>query len=305
MKEEKRIYHMSNADLTQLAIDFGSFITRDAVQFNNRGVKAADITAFKDLADDFEIFPTDDDYVGQITIKVTAKNLHRITVINHIQYVSGFIEQKWGINSGQYRRLGIKNIQTMADRKLVIRTREVARISEEYLDDLTPLGLLQGDIDQLNIKANTYEILLTEISDAKALRDEKARERTNKGNELYSYVTKYSIIGKLIWENINTAYYNDYIIYSKKPGVPGKIDNLMYNLQTNLVSWRAEPIAETYELEYKMDVPEGIWLTAYKGNLISTIHNPGIGEWIYRCRGINSKGNGTWSNEINVIINPL
>ena len=47
-----------------------------------------------------------------------------------------------------------------------------------------------------------------------ANRDNAAKERVEKANELYALLTRYCEIGKSIWYETNEAKYNDYIIYT-------------------------------------------------------------------------------------------
>src|SRR4030066_1664921 len=99
MKEIKREYNMTNAELCMLASNFVVFMTRDATEFAARGVNTAAITAFEALGNAFEVFPTDDEYLGLVTIEVDAKYVLRSTIMNEIQGISGYLEQQWGLDS--------------------------------------------------------------------------------------------------------------------------------------------------------------------------------------------------------------
>lgn len=221
MEEPKREYNMTNFELCGLVTTMVSFMTRDATQFTARGVTVLMRTAYETLGNAFEIFPSDEEYKGLVTIEVDAKDALRSAIILKVQKISGYLDQKWGIGSGEYKRLAIGGIQTMKELEFVFRAREVARIAAEYLADLTPLGLTQAEIDALEDDAQSFEDKIKSVSDAKSLREVKARERTTKGNELYSYAVAYAKVGKLIWENVDSAKYNDYVIYeTSHPGLP-------------------------------------------------------------------------------------
>ena len=244
MKEITRDYNMSNAELCMLTSNFVVFMNRDASLFAARGVDAAAITAFQVLGDAFEVFPTDDEYIGLIKIEVDAKNALRITIMNRIQSISGYLEQKWGLGSGQYRRLGIKKVDKLGDNLFLVKSRAVARIATEYLADLTPIGLTQADIDALNADAQSFEDKMNAVKDAVAVRDAKTQERAEKGNGLYSFVKQYSMVGKLIWENVDEAKYNDYIIYKTSHSGLSKPQNLAAALDPVTVT----PISLTWDL---------------------------------------------------------
>ncbi len=257
MKEVKREYNMSNAELCMLASNFVVFMNRDSAFFVIRGVDAADITAFQALGDAFEVFPTDDDYVGLIMIEVNAKNALRDSLMLKIQSISGYLEQKWGLRSGQYRRLGIKGVERLGDDLFLVKSREVARIAEEYISDLSPIGLTQADIDALNADAQLFEDKMNAVKDAKAIRDSKTQERAEKGNELYSFVKQYSTIGKLIWENIDEAKYNDYIIYKTTQSGLSKPQNLAaafdpLNPSPVTLTWDLVANATSYDVYYNV-----------------------------------------------------
>ncbi len=244
MKEITRDYNMSNAELCMLASNFVVFMNRDAALFLIRGVAAIDITDFEALGNAFEVFPTDDEYIGLITIEVDAKNILRDSLMSNIQSISGYLEQKWGLKSGQYRRLGIKGVDKMSDDLFLVKSREVARVATEYLADLTPIGLAQADIDALEAEAQLFEDKMNAVKDAIAVRDAKTQERAEKGNGLYSFVKQYSMVGKLIWENVDEAKYNDYIIYKTSHSGLSKPQNLAAALDPVTVT----PISLTWDL---------------------------------------------------------
>ncbi len=244
MIEVRKIYMMSNAELCMMASNFVVFMNRDSAPFLVRGVDAAAITAFQVLGDAFEVFPTDAEYSGLVTIEVDAKNAYRASSMLMVQSISGYLEQKWGLGSGQYKRLGIKGLASVGDSNFLVRSREVARVATEYLADLTPIGLAQADIDALEAEAQLFEDKMNAVKDAIAVRDAKTQERAEKGNGLYSFVKQYSMVGKLIWENVDEAKYNDYIIYKTSHSGLSKPQNLAAALDPVTVA----PISLTWDL---------------------------------------------------------
>lgn len=302
MKELTKDYRMSNADLAMYASNLVGFMNRDSTEFAARGVDAAAITAFEALGNAFEVFPPDEYYRADISGEVELKETARDNATDMIQTISGYFEQEWGLDNFRYKRLRIKGYQTMSDNNFLYTCRNVVAVATEYLADLTPIGLTQAMIDDLEAEAQTFEDKLNSISQKKAERDSKTQERTEKGNELYLYIKKYTTIGKLIWENIDEAKYNDYIIYHRPPGVPGKVQNLAFDIPTTTASWDAETLATNYELEIKENSPTGVYAAVYSGANTSTVYDPGSGAWIFRCRATNDEGSGEWSDELDVII---
>ncbi len=249
----KRNNTLSNSELCQIVSNMVTFMNRDSVEFAGRGVDAAEISAYEALGNAFEVFPSDDEYKGLITIEVEEKAIVYETVFNHIQLISGFLEQKWGIRSGQYKRLGITNLKNLRETEFLFRSRAVARIATEYLSDLTVEGLTQTMIDTLETDAQLFEDKMNSVAYAKAIRDTKANERTIKSNELYTYVVKYATIGKLIWENVDEAKYNDYIIRKTVHSGLFKPQNLAINYDplnpaVLILSWDSVIDATSYDI---------------------------------------------------------
>lgn len=256
MDDFKRNYTMSNPALCTLVNNMVGFMTRDQTEFTARGVTALMRTAYETLGHNFGNFPTDEEYKGLITIEVDAKTVLRNSILIKVQTISGYFDQKWGISSGQYKRLGIAGIQKMNENEFLFRAKEVVRIATGYLSDLDPIGLTQGQLDDLTTDITEFESKIRSVSDAKALRDIKARERTENGNELYAFAVEYGKIGKLIWENVDISKYNDYIIYDTSHPILPKPQNLAAVLaQGGLsidLSWDTVPGATRYEVFYSV-----------------------------------------------------
>ena len=301
MKEKTKKFSLSFAELALLASKFVANMTRDAAEFDVRGVDDNAITAFEALGNAFEVFPPDEVFVGEIKDLTTEKNILRDTITDEIQLISGFFEQKWGIGSGKYTSLRISGLQKMTEGNFLLTCRNVVEMATACLSDLSPIGLTQGDIDTLEADAQSFEDKLIEINSKKELRDNKAEERVDKANELYDYVAKYSTVGKLIWENVSEANYNDYVIYKTEEDLPGKVLNLGYDSGNSIVSWDVpqspEPI-DKYELERSVD--ESNWLVVYDGAANEALVPLLSGANYFRCRAHNKNGWGSWSDTLEV-----
>ncbi len=228
-------------------------MNRDSAEFAVRGVDAAAITALQALGDSFEVFPTDEFYVGAMQIEVDAKNALRESSMLMIQTISGYFEQKWGLNSGEYKQLRIRNLQQMSDNNYLVAARAVVSVATLYISDLTPIGLTQADVDALAAEAQLFEDKLNSVAEKRKLRDDKARERVELANNLYDFVVTYCKIGKLIWENVNEAKYNDYIIYKTSQSSLSKPQNLAAALDPVTItpislSWDLVAEATSYDI---------------------------------------------------------
>ena len=157
MIELKREYNMPNADLMMLASKLVFNMNRDSAEFAGRGVDAAAITAFESLGNAFEVFPTDEVYVGEIKDATNAKNLLRDSITNEIQLISGFFDQKWGMKSGKYTSLRIKGMYNSSDADFLLTARTVVAQATSNLAALTAEGLTQAMIDSLESNAQLLE----------------------------------------------------------------------------------------------------------------------------------------------------
>jgi len=253
MIELKKNFSMSFADLMMLASKLVFNMNRDSTEFAARGVDAAAITTFEALGNAFEVFPTDEVYVGEMKDATAAKNSLRESSTLMIQTISGYFDQKWGIGSGKYTSLRVRSLFNSSDSNFLLTARTVVAQATANLAALTPIGLTQADIDALSAEAQLFEDALIDVVDKKEVRDTKANERTEKGNELYSFASNYSKIGKLIWENVDESKYNDYVIYptsnpslSKPQNLAAAFDPL--NPADVTLTWDLVALATSYDV---------------------------------------------------------
>jgi len=68
---------------------------------------------------------------------------------------------------------------------------------------------------------------------------------------------------------------------------------------SNTFNWDVEPYSLSYELQFSINLPTPVWSTVYSGTANTADFNPGLsGSWLFRVRGINDEGAGTWSDEL-------
>jgi hypothetical protein len=191
-------------------------------------------------------------------------------------------------------------MNNMSDKSMLATARLVVMTATDFLSELSDQGLTQAIIDSYSSAAQTFEDDMNAISSAIEIRDSKTRERILMGNSLYSFVARYCRIGKTIWEKVDEAKYNDYVIYKiAQPGM-GKVKNLSYDAASRKANWDALPSALDYQLESKLNDGSSAWALAWEGTGTSHEYDPGAGDWLFRCRGHNEEGYGDWSDELNV-----
>ena len=257
MNDSVRDYSMTDAELMMYASNLVTFITRDSVQFEDYGVDAAAITAFETLGNQFEVFPPDLYYQADLSVATQTKDNSRSTLILETRKITNRALMKWGENSPEYKKFGVKGISNMTDKQLLATSRLVVHTAGEYLSALASDGLTQAMIDDYEDVTEQFEVDLNAVSTAIAVRDKKREERVTLGNRLYSYVTKYCTFGKTIWDKVDAAYYDDYIIYTEKsPGSLTAPENLQYDQITGRISWQSVLNATSYKVEISFEAGE-------------------------------------------------
>lgn len=261
MEAVKRNNNLSNSELAITVGNVVAAMNRDATELATRNVTQTNIDNFEALGNAFEIFPTDEIYQAEIGIVAEEKKIARESCEDKVQLISGFFEQQWGLSSPYYRQLGIKNLFNLKDAEFLVACRRVVQVAETRLTTLTTIGLTQSDIDSLDAEAQTFEDKIHSIFEKTAEREIKTQERTTLANNLYTELAKYAKIGKLVWENVDEAKYNDYVIHKtvnhelpKPQGLAVEIDPIVTN-QANL-TWMSVQDASEYEL-HASQVPSG------------------------------------------------
>lgn len=208
-----RTYTISDAELNVFAGSLVVKMTRDTTQFASRGVNSAAITAFGVLATAFGLLPTDSYYLADVSLAVQGKKAHRADAEIAIRAIVSCAKIKWGAGSPQDKKFGAGAMTKDDDKRFLSTCRQVCTTATEYLTELTPVGLTSGMIDNLTDLADSFQADMNSIATAQEARDMATQNRITKGNELYSFVSRYCEIGKIIWQDVDEAKYNDYVIY--------------------------------------------------------------------------------------------
>jgi hypothetical protein len=303
----EREYTFSDSTLWLKVGNVAYSMERDEAEFITRGVPALDRQAFVAQGNAFEQLLPDSYYRARVSQAVATKTAAKEDTERLVQDVSGFVQQRFKLNSPEYKFLGIKGYQGMREREQVTAARQVAAVAEDLLADLTPIGLTQAKIDELTAAAQAYEDGLHLVSQREKERDEKTRARIVAGNELYAKLVEYCEIGKLIWENANPAYYNDYIIYRtvhhelpKVQNVQGSVIGgnqveLTFDLVTGALQYQVQwSEAPTGQPQGPFNEGQLVYGPPFSGPI-----NPGFTN-VYRVRAKNPEQSGAWSDELEV-----
>ena len=209
-------FRMTHPELCMFVSNLVMFMKKDAIYFATRGVSMTNILALEALDNAYKNFPSDPEYAGLIMIAVEDKTKARQAAYIIAHDITGYFIQAYGVSSEQYKRITVSKFANSNDNNFIMLIRDLARIAEELLPELSAIGLTQSKIDSLAAAADLLASKVDAVADAKAVRREKTRERIEKGNEIYSFVTKYTTIGKLLAEEHPEVNYKTYLIYRYK-----------------------------------------------------------------------------------------
>ena len=213
LKIRKRLYKMKDADLVQDADDKINSATRDAAELLAYGVTPATIADITTARTSFNSFDPDIFYMAEVMIATENKNISRQAILTQIRQIAGRAGLQFGEDSAKYRKFDTKNLSQNTDNDLFRVARSVISAATEYLAELTPTGLTMPIIAALEAITNTFDTQIdTQKTKIKA-RDIAVDERIALGNTLYTLLAKLCEQGKLCFETVNEAKYNDYIIY--------------------------------------------------------------------------------------------
>ncbi|MCX6153302.1 MAG: hypothetical protein NT007_03995 [Candidatus Kapabacteria bacterium] len=252
IKPPMRNYTLSDADLVGFGHNLCQNITRDQAQFTPRGVTAGNVTSLNALVTAFENLPGDSYYAADVSIAVEAKNATRADLDIKIRDITQCAIIKWGADSPRYKKFGTIDISKVSDREYLSVCRQVVVTATGYLSDLTSVGLTHDMIDAVTDGADAFGSNLDDLNEAITVRDIKKGERIADGNEIYSFITQYCTVGKYIWDDVDEAKYNDYVIYPTGSSGLSRPTNLTANWITGdpevHLNWDAVSGASSYDI---------------------------------------------------------
>ena len=289
-----REYKMSDSELCLFTTNLCIFLTRDLADLQDFGITSQKIATLQALGDAFEVFPNDDYYLGAVMEATEIKQMKAEELKEAYRKMVLRVTMIWGEDQSMLRRVGASEYYAAPDDKLITLSNNAHLFLTEHLTQLAPVGLTQELLEDFQTLIQEFDVLISTQKKAVDLRDKKARERGNKGNELYQLVSMYCEIGKKIYARTDISRYNDYVIYGHAAGGLKPPVMIGYRPGDFVISWGAVENATSYELEYS---PDGsAWIVAYSGSDDAVQYIPAVEGWAYfRCRARNSNGYGEFS----------
>jgi hypothetical protein len=189
------------------------YINRDIDEFIKYGIGPDNIKLVNDNLKFFNIYPNDEEFLGIQVSATQEKTKESEKLREAIGEVLTRAANKYGKNSGYYRKYGTSELSKLDGALLSASARRVYRVGNSQLTVLASQGLTTEIMENLKTRLEKYEIALGNQEDAESDRDIGSEERITLANEIYAEVAKYCSTGKKIWQNKSEARYNDYIIY--------------------------------------------------------------------------------------------
>jgi len=217
-KESKVNFSMSYAELAGVSKQRANTIMRDIAEFENYGIKAAEIAAFKAKVVEFDKMRIDEDYRGLVMQATQDKDVLAKQIRSNIRTIAMFVKRAYNTQTGAYARLKLGKIAQISDLKLYRTTNSFCRIVRALDIPLTDtivehLSALESENEQFNALIEQKNIKIEE-------RDIATLVRVAMANEIYSQFSDYCNVGQVIWAEQNEAKYNDYVIYGGSPTAP-------------------------------------------------------------------------------------
>ena len=287
-------YRMSDNELITFTHSLSMAMTRDLTELASYGVTAAKITDMVKMADDFQIFPTDDILRADVSYAIEQRDAARKALSSTMRSVSVRAKAVFGEKSAKYRALNPGNITQISDSDFGTIVRQQHQKAVEEKTALAAEGVTVEYLAEFATAIDNFIALVDLAKKSKEERDDKAEARIAMGNALYALVLKYCDYGKTEFEYTSPSKYNDYIIYTPSAGGLKPPTGLKYLIEHNTAVWDAVENATSYELQYSPDGAD--WSEAYGGADNMVYYFPPQEGWAYfRCRARNANGYGEYS----------
>jgi len=229
MKRLVRNYKRSDGWLVQKADIVYLSATRDLPELSAFGITPALLDDMKALRNVFYDIPTDEEYSADMVGATQTKNATRVTVEKMIKLIAERGKLKFGERNIRYKMFDNNAISRRDDNEIVRSGRVVSGVGNEYLTDLTSMGLTQDILDELDATVLLFDQQVDIKNKRVRTRDFAVETRVEAGNTLYDAMTYICSVGKLYYQYVSEAKFNDYVIYpsgqsNTKQTIEGKVN---------------------------------------------------------------------------------
>lgn len=217
-KELFRLYNFSDGKLVTIGKEKIAFMRRDLVEFEKYGIKEPNLEDLETRIDGFLDTETDVEAVNTLKSTTTAKDTRAEELRVAIREVMARVILVFEEGSPNYKKFGTEALSQQLDSDLLITSKRVVRVANEFLAMLAPHGVTTEMINVIVDLRNKFEDLIVDVKVKIGERDTQQQLRVEKGNAIYEVLAKYCGIGINIWTTKDVAKYNDYVIYNTTSG---------------------------------------------------------------------------------------
>lgn len=216
---ENRVYNFPDADLYVQCIERLKYAKRDIKAFVEYGYDKDKMESLYARCERFKELPNDDEAVGDQMI-VTQKKYDAADKLRAaIRSLMTRVAVKYHNKSGRYRKFGTAKLGDMTDAQLLFCGRRVARVARQQIDFLEEVGMNEKVISKVVNAYQAFENAMHIQQDKISERDISVERRVDLGNKIYQDLVILCNIGKDIWEDKDSARYENYVIYESNHAI--------------------------------------------------------------------------------------
>ena len=209
-------FNFSMGTLTQRADRIDNLLERDAEQLSPLGYDETFRTNFKTNVTAFRQMPSDNYWLGQQTLKTDAKNKAYAQVKELLSTLRFRCKYALGEQSVEYKAIRFNKLKDVKAADLINLANHICTTCREMLDKLASRNITEETLTEIEAAVTVLDDAIDEQQTLISTREAKTVERERAANEIYRSITEICEAGKDIWEGVNEAYYNDYVIYGSK-----------------------------------------------------------------------------------------
>lgn len=211
-KAEEREYKFEDAVLEQLADFIYNNVERDLTELAPRGVTQTTLDNYEVLIDDFKEYPTDEEFVGRITLAVGVKNAAKDAALTLTRTLRTAVENTYVEQPDMISLFKFEGMNKLDEDQMPRAMRKFHRLGLEFQTALNAEGITPIWLTDYRTAIVLLDDELDNVEKAEEIRDKSAQVRIQKGNKVYREVVRLTNIGKDYFFSRDEAYYNDYVI---------------------------------------------------------------------------------------------
>jgi len=209
-------FNFGFGELQQRCDNVVALLVRDALQFSDMGYEQDFQDNLEAKTIEFKAIQSDTYWKGQQMLKTDEKNEARVALRNGIGNLQFRAKRALGADSVEYRSFGFSRLSDLDEPQLIVFAWHVIKTAKNMLEALAVRKVEEGTLDNIAALASKLDDAIDNQKRGFSIREEKAFERREKGNALYAFLVEACDVGKQIWDNVNPAYYDDYVIYGSQ-----------------------------------------------------------------------------------------